>query len=146
MPGPPGAVPGPGLAPGSAAADAAPTNPGPAAGRHGSSLRVRRPRRTPVAAALARARERHEVPLHEQPDLYQAVHAELQNALAEIDGADRDHVARRLSRLDAELVRRGLARSREHAADLIAAGPGRGARRRRHQAGDRRRRRRLGAA
>ena len=31
-------------------------------------------------------------------------------------------MARRLSRLDAELVRRGLARSREHAATLIAAG------------------------
>jgi 23S rRNA (cytidine1920-2'-O)/16S rRNA (cytidine1409-2'-O)-methyltransferase len=31
-------------------------------------------------------------------------------------------VPRRLSRLDAELVRRGLARSREHAAHLIAAG------------------------
>jgi 23S rRNA (cytidine1920-2'-O)/16S rRNA (cytidine1409-2'-O)-methyltransferase len=31
-------------------------------------------------------------------------------------------VARRLSRLDAELVRRGLARSRDHAASLIAAG------------------------
>jgi 23S rRNA (cytidine1920-2'-O)/16S rRNA (cytidine1409-2'-O)-methyltransferase len=31
-------------------------------------------------------------------------------------------VPRRLSRLDAELVRRGLARSREHAATLIAAG------------------------
>jgi 23S rRNA (cytidine1920-2'-O)/16S rRNA (cytidine1409-2'-O)-methyltransferase len=31
-------------------------------------------------------------------------------------------VANRLSRLDAELVRRGLARSREHAGELIAAG------------------------
>jgi 23S rRNA (cytidine1920-2'-O)/16S rRNA (cytidine1409-2'-O)-methyltransferase len=31
-------------------------------------------------------------------------------------------VAKRLSRLDAELVRRGLARSREHAGELIAAG------------------------
>jgi len=31
-------------------------------------------------------------------------------------------VAKRVSRLDAELVRRGLARSREHAAELIAAG------------------------
>src|SRR3954454_15566437 len=31
-------------------------------------------------------------------------------------------VPRRLSRLDAELVRRGLARSREHAGALIAAG------------------------
>lgn len=31
-------------------------------------------------------------------------------------------MARRLSRLDAELVRRGLARSRDHAAGLIAAG------------------------
>jgi 23S rRNA (cytidine1920-2'-O)/16S rRNA (cytidine1409-2'-O)-methyltransferase len=31
-------------------------------------------------------------------------------------------VARRLSRLDAELVRRGLARSRQHAGELIAAG------------------------
>jgi 23S rRNA (cytidine1920-2'-O)/16S rRNA (cytidine1409-2'-O)-methyltransferase len=31
-------------------------------------------------------------------------------------------VARRLSRLDAELVRRGLARSRDHAGSLIAAG------------------------
>jgi 23S rRNA (cytidine1920-2'-O)/16S rRNA (cytidine1409-2'-O)-methyltransferase len=31
-------------------------------------------------------------------------------------------VANRLSRLDAELVRRGLARSREHASELIAAG------------------------
>jgi 23S rRNA (cytidine1920-2'-O)/16S rRNA (cytidine1409-2'-O)-methyltransferase len=31
-------------------------------------------------------------------------------------------VANRVSRLDAELVRRGLARSREHAAELIAAG------------------------
>jgi 23S rRNA (cytidine1920-2'-O)/16S rRNA (cytidine1409-2'-O)-methyltransferase len=31
-------------------------------------------------------------------------------------------VAKRVTRLDAELVRRGLARSREHAAELIAAG------------------------
>ena len=31
-------------------------------------------------------------------------------------------MVRRLSRLDAELVRRGLARSREHASGLIAAG------------------------
>jgi 23S rRNA (cytidine1920-2'-O)/16S rRNA (cytidine1409-2'-O)-methyltransferase len=31
-------------------------------------------------------------------------------------------MARRVQRLDAELVRRGLARSREHASDLIAAG------------------------
>ena len=31
-------------------------------------------------------------------------------------------MSRRLSRLDAELVRRGLARSREHASELIAAG------------------------
>ena len=41
-------------------------------------------------------------------------------------------------RLDAELVRRGLARSREHAAELIARRAGHRGRRRRHQAGDRR--------
>lgn len=85
VPGPPGAVPGPGLAPGSAAADAAPTNPGPAAGPAREQPARPGPRQTPVAAALARLENVHEVPLHEQPDLYQAVHAELQNALAQID-------------------------------------------------------------
>ena len=39
----------------------------------------------------------------------------------------------RVQRLDAELVRRGLARSREQAVELIAAGRVAGARRRRHQ-------------
>jgi hypothetical protein len=29
----------------------------------------------------------HQLPLHEQPDVYQAVHAELQHALAAIDDA-----------------------------------------------------------
>ena len=42
---------------------------------------------SPVAAAMARLDGVHQLPLHEQPDLYQSVHAELQNALAAIDDA-----------------------------------------------------------
>ncbi len=40
-----------------------------------------------VAAAVARLDGVHELPLHEQPDVYQSVHAELQDALAAIDDA-----------------------------------------------------------
>lgn len=42
---------------------------------------------SPVAVAMARLDGIHELPLHEQPDVYQSVHAELQNALAAIDDA-----------------------------------------------------------
>ncbi len=37
--------------------------------------------------ALARLEGVQQLPLHEQPDVYQAVHTELQNALAAIDDA-----------------------------------------------------------
>jgi hypothetical protein len=42
---------------------------------------------SPAAAAAARLEGVHELPLHEQPDVYQTVHTELQNALAAIDHA-----------------------------------------------------------
>ena len=45
------------------------------------------PALSPIAAAVARLEGVHELPLHEQPDVYQSVHAELQNALAAIDHA-----------------------------------------------------------
>ncbi len=43
--------------------------------------------RLPVAAAMARLDGVHQLPLHEQPDVYQAAHTELQNALVAIDDA-----------------------------------------------------------
>lgn len=42
---------------------------------------------SPVAAAVARLENVRDLPLHEQPDVYQVVHTELQNALAAIDHA-----------------------------------------------------------
>ncbi|WP_375498990.1 hypothetical protein [uncultured Jatrophihabitans sp.] len=40
-----------------------------------------------MAAAMARLDGVHQLPLHEQPDVYQAAHTELQNALVAIDDA-----------------------------------------------------------
>src|SRR5205814_391054 len=50
------------------------------------------------------------------------VRAGTQGALPD-PGRDRPELMARRTRLDAELVRRGLARSREQAAELIAGGP-----------------------
>ena len=73
--------------------------------------------------------------------MFERAHEQLRGA-GRLDAArrtpDRPAVPPRRLRLDAELVRRGLARSREHASELIAAGPGQGLRRGGDQAGDRR--------
>ena len=82
-----------------------------------------------VRDAVRRLDELSDLPPAEHVEVYEAVHSSLQESLAEAsrqadesssDGS-RTFVSRR-ARLDAELVRRGLARSREHAAD---AGRGR---------------------
>ena len=79
-----------------------------------------------VDQALGKLEELDERPLDEHADVYADIHRSLGSVL---DGGSRARrplgltppMARRL-RLDAELVRRSLARSREHASELIAAG------------------------
>ena len=70
-------------------------------------------------------------PPAEHVEVYEEVHRVLQESLADGDPRHRQHARRaperraavtRRARLDAELVRRGLARSREQAAELVAAG------------------------
>ena len=93
-----------------------------------------------VDAALSLLDELTELPVTEHPAMFEQVQAQLSEVLGELGsrplpgpaGRDRrlselaatglsTRMSRRL-RLDAELVRRGLARSREQAAELIAAG------------------------
>ena len=86
------------------------------------------------ATPYDRLDELSDLPPAEHVEVYEAVHSSLQESLAEASRQadesprrrERTFVSRR-ARLDAELVRRGLARSREHAASLVAAGPGAGA-------------------
>jgi 23S rRNA (cytidine1920-2'-O)/16S rRNA (cytidine1409-2'-O)-methyltransferase len=72
-----------------------------------------------VAQAVDRLDGLDALPITEHVTRFEAIHAALTEALSSIDKVCA--VSRR-ARLDAELVRRGLARSRDHAAELIAAG------------------------
>ena len=75
------------------------------------------------AQRLAALDELDSPPLAEHPDVFERVHGELRSHSPPSTTPEPGRaVPRRLSRLDAELVRRGLARSREHASELIAAG------------------------
>ena len=76
-----------------------------------------------VRDAVRRLDELSDLPPADHVEVYEAVHSSLQESLAEALPAGRRVVVRqqptfvsRRARLDAELVRRGLARSREHAA------------------------------
>ncbi len=92
-----------------------------------------------VDAALAKLDDLAGMPVTEHRAVFEDVHRRLRDVLGELDagqlpdaegaenaGEDADQAAGdphgEKIRLDAELVRRGLARSREQAADLIAAG------------------------
>ena len=72
-----------------------------------------------VDEVIAAVEELDERPLEEHVGVFETAHAELRRALdTPVD--TRLTVPPRRLRLDAELVRRGLARSREHASELIA--------------------------
>ena len=96
-----------------------------------------------VDAVVASLDGLDDAPVGDHVAVFEQAHESLRRALSDAgDGAPTRNqgpatVPPRRLRLDAELVRRGLARSREHASELIARGPGQRQQGGRQQARDR---------